>query len=125
VVVVFDGHRGGAGPQTRSVRGGVEIYYSGLGDSADSVIKRMVAGEKKNCVVITSDGEIARYAWSHDAVPVESERFARILERKDAAAPASTDYEDDEDEYDEQRRGGNPYRLSKRDRAIRRALGKL
>lgn len=123
-MVVFDGHRSGTGPQTRSVRGGVEIYYSGLGDSADSVIKRMITGEKKDRIVITSDREIARFAWSHDAVPVDSERFAHILERRGAALDA-TDHGDDENGYDEPRRGGNPHRLSKKDRAIQRALGKL
>lgn len=124
IVVVFDGHRSGAGPQTRSVRGGVEVYYSGLGDSADSVIKRMITGEKKDRIVITSDREIARFAWSHDAVPIDSERFAQILERR-GSAPDATDHGDGEYEYDEPRRGGNPHRLSKKDRAIQRAIGKL
>lgn len=123
-MVVFDGHRSGAGPQTRTVRGGVEIYYSGLGDSADSVIKRMITGEKRDRIIITSDREIARFAWSHDAVPLDSERFAQILERR-SAAPASAGHGDEDYEYDEPRRGGNPRRLSKKDRAIQRAIGKL
>lgn len=123
IVLVFDGHKGGMGPQNRSVRGGVEIVYSGLGESADSLIKRMIAAGRRDWIVITSDREIAQFAWSHDAVPVPSERFAVILNA--AGATQSPGEEAADDEYEEPQRGGNPHKLSKRDRALQRALGKL
>lgn len=125
IVVVFDGHKSGMGPQSRAVRGGVEIIYSGLGDSADSVIKRMVSAGKKDRIVVTSDREIARSAWANDAVPIDSGHFARILEHAGVQGSEPDVMSDDDDVYDEPQRGGNPHRLSKKDRALQRALGKL
>lgn len=124
-MVIFDGHKSGMGPQSRMVRGGVEIIYSGLGESADNVIKRLISAGKQDRIVVTSDRDIAQFAWSHDAVPVSSERFAGILDSAVSGEHLPEEGSGDEDEYDESQRGGNPHRLSKKDRALLRAIGKL
>lgn len=124
-VVVFDGHKSGMGPQSRTVRGGVEIIYSGLGESADNVIKRMISAGRKDRIVVTSDREIARAVWASDAVPIDSAHFSRILEKAGDQVSAPDELSDDDDGYDEPQRGGNPHKLSKKDRALQRALEKL
>jgi hypothetical protein len=125
IVLVFDGHKGGMGPQNRSVKGGVEIVYSGLGESADNLIKRMISAGRRDWIVITSDREIAQFAWSREAVPVPSERFANILDGAGMSQDGRDEGSDDDEEYDQMPRGGNPHKLSKKDRALQRALGKL
>lgn len=125
IILVFDGHKGGMGPQNRSMRGGVEIVYSGLGESADSVIKRMIGAGKRDWIVISSDREIVQFAWSHDAVPVSSERFGSILEGSGMVQDGYDEGSDDDEEYDQPHRSGNPHKASKKDRALQRAIGKL
>jgi predicted RNA-binding protein with PIN domain len=134
IVVVFDGHKEGPGPQSHMIRAGVEIIYSGRGESADSVIKRIIDSVNKDGIVISSDREIMGYAWSHDVAAVESWRFSRILDRivtsqdvhdyENRPAPEN-DNEEDENTPSSIQKRGNPFRLSKKDRALQRALGKL
>lgn len=74
--------------------------------------------------MITSDREIADHAWASGSIPVSSEKFLNAFERKDRLSPDEEEYDDD-DEYIEPRRKGNPRKLSKKDKAIKRALSKL
>ena len=73
--------------------------------------------------MITSDREIADHAWASGSIPVSSEKFLNAIERKDPLSPDEGEYDDDE--YDEPQRKGNPRKLSKKDKAIKRALSKL
>ncbi|HMK43299.1 MAG TPA: NYN domain-containing protein [Dissulfurispiraceae bacterium] len=134
VTVVFDGHKMGPGSERRMVRGLVAIIYSGLGESADDVIKRRIVQEPGHWIVVTSDRAIEQFAWSHGAVPIPSGRFAVILERlqsgevlpREAGDEMPVSWKEDDEEGERpSRRGGNPHRLSGRDRAIRQALSKL
>ena len=73
--------------------------------------------------MITSDREIADHAWASGSIPVSSEKFLNVFERKDRLSPDEGEYDDDE--YIEPQRKGNPRKLSKKDKAIKRALSKL
>jgi hypothetical protein len=73
--------------------------------------------------VITSDREIADHAWASGSIPVSSEKFLNAFEKKDRISPDEGEYDDDE--YIEPQRKGNPRKLSKKDKAIKRALSKL
>ena len=121
LTVVFDGWRTGPGRETRSVTGGVRVIYSGIGEKADEVIKRIIASEKREWIVVTSDREIADQAWSCGSTPVLAEKFLRILARQDTFL---CDEEDDEEEYIQPKKGSSR-QLSKKEKAIRRALSKL
>lgn len=129
IVVVFDGWKAGGATESSSVRGGVRIIYSRLGEKADSVIKRVVSAERQEWIVVSSDREIASHAWSWGSTPLPSEEFVPFLrsrgrdDRQEGWAEKEDDEEDDEEESPS--RTGNPKRLSKRERAVRRALGKL
>ena len=125
IVVVFDGWKAGGGAESSSVRGGVKIIYSRLGEKADSVIKRVVSTERREWIVVSSDREIASHAWSLGSTPLSSEEFLPLLraQGRDEREEDWTEGADDEEETTP--RTGNPRKLSKRERAVRRALGKL
>lgn len=67
ITVVFDGHLAGSPVETRRRFGRIVVIYSKLGESADSVIKRLVREytNPQQVKVITRDNELrdaARYA---------------------------------------------------------------
>lgn len=123
LTVVFDGWRTGQGQESRTVIGGVKVIYSRIGDKADSVIKRMISAERREWIVVTSDREIADHAWSTGSIPVSSDDFLSALSTKDLSG--IEDEDEDEEEYIEPRRKGSPRQLSKKEKAIKRALSKL
>jgi len=124
IVVVFDGWKAGGGTESLLVRGGVKIIYSRLGEKADAVIQRILSTERREWIVVSSDREIASHAWSLGSTPLASEEFIPFL-RSRAQDDREEDWAEREDDEEEARRPGNPKRLSKRERAVRRALGKL
>lgn len=121
IVVVFDGWKAGSGTENTSVRGGVRIIYSRLGERADSVIKRMVSAERREWIVVSSDREIAAHTWSAGSIPISSEDFRRYALRIEMDQP--------EDSGDDRELNiswkGNPHRPSKKEKAVQRALSKL
>ncbi|MBI5212564.1 MAG: NYN domain-containing protein [Nitrospirae bacterium] len=133
ITVVFDGYKSGAGTEHVSVRGGVKIIYSRLDERADDVIKRIVSTDKKEWIVVSNDKDIVNHAWAADCIPVPSEKFFDIVSRQTGQAVSGTreypdaDFSYKDAEYDDypNAQKGNPYRLSKKEKAIRRALGKL
>ncbi len=103
--------------------GSVRIIYSRLGETADFVIKRMLAKEQKEWIVVSSDRDIAAYAWSHGGVAVPAAEFRKVLGK---AATSFSGYYEPLDEYDGvPDRKGNPRKPSKKERALLRTLKKL
>lgn len=126
IVVVFDGWKGGAGTEVSTVRGAVKIIYSRLGEKADSVIKRVVSSDRREWIVVSSDRDIASHAWSERAVPVASGIFLQFIEKTGKGDKESDGFEEaDDDPGMNMRRKGNPYRPSKKEKALQRALSKL
>ena len=135
ITVVFDGYKSGVGVEHVAVRGGVKIIYSRLGERADDVIKRIISKDRKEWIVVTSDRSIADHTWSVNSIPIPSDRFYEAVSKQINRNNAETEttgkdadeflYKDlDDDEYSHSLKG-NPHRLSKKEKAIRRALGKL
>ncbi|MEW6001861.1 MAG: NYN domain-containing protein [Nitrospirota bacterium] len=122
ITVVFDGWKTGEGYENQSVIGGIRVIYSRIGERADSVIKRMISSDKRSWIVVTSDREISSYAWGSNSVPISAEDFRKAL---DAGRNSSNISEDNGEEYIEPHRKGNPRKLSKKEKAIRRALSRL
>ena len=123
ITVVFDGWKTGESQESRSKTGGVTVIYSRIGEKADSVIKRVIGSGKSGWIVITSDRDIARCAWSKGSVPIQSEDFVRIVEQHAQNYPATEEYGDKEPQ--KPCRKGSSRKLSKKEKAIRRALIKL
>jgi len=130
ITVVFDGWEGGSPQEERDRTGGMDIVYSRLGEKADEVIKRLVAGGSEEILVVTSDREIAAYAARRGKGSISSPEFAARLDRITAAPapeadiPAETE-EDERDRADAAKKKGPARRLSKRKRAALARIRKL
>ncbi len=127
ITVVFDGWKNGGATESSSIRGGIRIIYSRLGERADSVIKRIASSGGRQWIVISSDREIADHAWANGSTPVASEVFLPFVDSSgpdadiDDSGPEKCEYEGEAVRC----RKGNPQQLSRKERAIKRALVKL
>jgi predicted RNA-binding protein with PIN domain len=122
ITLVFDGWKTGEAQESHSVIGGIRVIYSRIGEKADSVIKRIISSDRGEWIVVTSDRDIVNHAWASNSIPVSAGDFMNALER---VIPSHCDVKEYEQEYTERRRKGNPRKLSKKDKAIKRALSKL
>ena len=125
ITVVFDGWKSGGHKEVSSITGGVRVIYSRLGETADSVIKRIIQKERRQWIVISSDRDIAACAWSQGSVAVPAAEFRVVLGK--ASSSVSGDYEPlDADEcYGPPERKGNPRKPSRKEKALMRAMKKL
>jgi len=108
ITLVFDGYKEGAIAETKEFIGGITVIYSGTGEKADDVIKRILKAEKKFWIVITSDRDIKKAAWRENCVAIDSSIFLDII--------------NSEEYFIEQKKGKT---LSKKEKAIQRAIAKL
>jgi predicted RNA-binding protein with PIN domain len=121
--VVFDGVETGG----RTAGGaGVTVIFSSARESADHVLAKMA---REGGAVVSNDREVGRLAERAGAIVVTTDQFlARIERARHLPHVDETGEESDRDEDDEPARGprkGNPRRLSKKQRAAKRALGRL
>lgn len=123
ITIVFDGWKSGEARENKSMTGGITVVYSRIGDKADSVIKRTISSIRREWIVVTSDRDIADHAWASGSVPVSSEDFLNAIERKNMYRDIADGEYDEEDEI--YPRKGNPRMLSKKEKAVVRALSKL
>ena len=121
ITVVFDGWKTGESRQNQSVIGGIKVIYSRVGEKADSVIKRIVSSDRREWIVVTSDRDIADHVRASGSIPVRAEDFLKATERKTSSFAG----EEDDEDYFEPRRKGNPRKLSKKEKALKKALSKL
>jgi len=75
ITVVFDGMYAGDVLERRTTWRGINVIFSRHGESADDVIKRMVKKEREKVVVVTSDREIAGFAYHRGAATISSPEF--------------------------------------------------
>ncbi len=79
VVVVFDGK--GAAPSEVSEPGGIQVFYSGAGKSADEIVERLVAkyGSEHEMTVATDDHLEQQTVTTFGAMAVSSEHLRALL----------------------------------------------
>ena len=120
VTVVFDGSGRGEAEQT----GGIEVVFSGYGESADEVIGRMAEELREGCTVVSSDREVQQRARRNGAIALYAGEFeSRLhaaLHQEEAPPPKEESEEIDSSRPAEKK--GNPHKRSK---AERRRLGRL
>ena len=128
ITVVFDGCKGGGFTQERTKEKGIDIVFSKQGEEADDVIKRIVAIERENVLVVTSDREIAEFSEKRGAAVVPSGEFEMKME----LAVFSEDKGEDETLYDESldrpihtKKKGPSKRLSRSKRRYNTKIRKL
>jgi predicted RNA-binding protein with PIN domain len=103
---------------------GIALKFSGPGQSADALIKRMAAHLREKALVVSSDREIIRYASGQGAAVIESPEFEMKMS---LAVWGNAGGEDDENTgwRPTTRKKGPGRRLKKRQRRNRSKIGKL
>ncbi len=79
ITVVFDGSKAPLDCPFRDRIQGVGIVFSRYGELADTVIKRMAAGEKEKAIVVSSDQDIIRYSATFGCTTLSSPEFEQKL----------------------------------------------
>jgi len=126
ITVVFDGYKNGMATQQVAFRDNVKVIFTRLGERADDVIKKTVSKERREWIVVTADRDIANHAWAAGSVAVAPEQFMGIITRQHGINADEVREAKDEDGEDERHeRKGNPFRPSKKEKTLRRILGKL
>lgn len=127
ITVVFDGAAAETGQPHRDVVGGVRIRFSRPGETADSVIKRMVSRERQKALVVTSDREIVNHAHNQGAATIPSPEFeAKITMAAYFEAKGIDESEAEQSGWvPTTRKKGPRRRLSKRQRRNRIKIEKL
>ena len=125
ITVVFDGWESDNIGLSKERKEGIDIIYSGRGERADEVIKRMSSDMRDALIVVSSDREIERHCVKNDTVVIASSEFeARVRMRTGDIYYGN--YEDDDDEGFRGRSKKGPARkLSKEERRKRSKLEKL
>ena len=84
VVLVFDGQGGKLSEATEP--GGIQVFYSGQGQTADDVIERLVAkyGHEHDITVATDDHLEQQTASTFGATCVSTEMLKRMIEETHA-----------------------------------------
>jgi uncharacterized protein len=126
ITVVFDGWRAGGGSEQRDYQAGVEVIYSRRGEQADHVIRRLASEFGTECVVVSSDAEVGRWARAAGALVIMAQEFwTKLFEV--SVRPATIPFKElDSESGAGERRGpdkkGNPRKLPKSLRNRRRQL---
>ena len=131
ITVVFDGWKEGWPTEARDREGGITIIYSRQGEKADDVIKKIAAAASEEIMVVTSDRDIASFVERRGGTAVSSLAFETIVTLKSRnmdtgpAIPEGKDEDDDDDTRENASKKGPAKRLSRREKAYRRRVGKL
>ncbi|MBC2715314.1 MAG: NYN domain-containing protein [Desulfobacteraceae bacterium] len=80
ITVVFDGTGEAVLFENRDHEKGILIKFSRHGETADSVIKRMVTREKQRALVVSSDREVADSSASQGAATISAVEFEEKME---------------------------------------------
>ncbi|MBF0472876.1 MAG: NYN domain-containing protein, partial [Nitrospirae bacterium] len=127
ITCVFDGWKSSFG-QSSTIIGGIDVIYTGPGDKADDLIKRIIKAKDKVWTVISSDREIVNSTWIYDSISITSSQFEqRLFQALSNQGKTDNDFDDDEEDdfqrYNQNK--GNPKMLSKKERLIRKTIEKL
>lgn len=127
ITVVFDG-KGHARDTKSTPSGGIEVMFS-RDETADDLLLRLLRGQKRGAVLVTSDRALGAAAGEFASAVVRSGEFAgRLLQARqtEAAAPAGKVGEEAPPRrHRSTKKRGNPRRLPKKERLRRRYLKKL
>jgi len=135
ITLVFDGWKDGGKDETKIKTGSLTTIYSRLGETADSVIKRIINNMTAPWIVVSSDREVSDYASRKECAAVSSEEFDAKL--SSALSSLRIDINNDHITFDNNtinkgmtfsspaRLKGNPKKLSKKQKKKIQALMKL
>lgn len=125
ITVVFDGWESDNIGSSRYKEMGIDIIYSGKGEKADEVIKKMADNLRDKIIVVTSDREIATHAMKKGSVVISSPEYEMKVRM------FSSNDESGHDDYEEEgprtgtKKKGPSRRKSKNERRKLAGLKKL
>lgn len=130
IVLVFDGHKSGEPDRKIINRGGINIIYTRLSETADEFISSFLKDSRFQWVVVSSDRSVQREAWGNNCIPVDAEDFEKALTKainKDINGSAIEKEQRDEDTntYERVSQKGNPRQPSKKQKAVIRIIKNL
>lgn len=126
ITVVFDGADAQVGMPRRDRVKGIDVRYSGPGELADTVIKRIAGRERERALVVSSDNELANYVQSKGAAVISADEFenrlamARYLDSEEGADP-----DEGNGWQPTTKKRGPAKRLPKQKRRMRKKVAKL
>jgi len=126
ITIVFDGQQAShLGIQRHRIQG-MQIVFSGNGETADEVIKRMAAREGERALIVSSDRDIIRFAASRGATTIGAREFEQKVSTAlySNSGPGTGDHGED-GWRPTTRKKGPSRRLPKRKRRNNRKLVKL
>jgi hypothetical protein len=122
ITVVFDAANKPRVAEERSQQKGIRIIYSGQGETADTVIKRICRNEGEKVLLVTTDWELASYAEARGSVAIDSKDFEARMEMAVYVDAKGVKEEDEEERWHPDkgtRKKGPAKRLSKKERRRR------
>jgi predicted RNA-binding protein with PIN domain len=128
ITVIFDGANPLRPEDSGYRQKGIRVIYSGGGENADAVIKRICRADGENLVVVTSDRELAGYVESCGATTIDSAEFEAAMEMALYLESKGGEEEDELGEWPQNsgtRKKGPSRRPSKKERRQRQRLSKL
>ncbi|MBW2370009.1 MAG: NYN domain-containing protein [Deltaproteobacteria bacterium] len=124
ITVVFDGADAPSYSQHQDRISGIAVKYSGPGETADTVIKRMASHIREQALVVSSDRDVIQSAARSGAATIGSPEFEQKV--VSAAYGDSGDMDGDASGWEPTtRKKGPSRRLPKRNRKNRSKLKKL
>jgi predicted RNA-binding protein with PIN domain len=87
ITVVFDGAGGGAYQVERDIFKGIQVIYSPRGQTADDIIKGLIAFRSANTLVVSSDRELAEFCRGQGAGTIGAREFADRIQKRLEAVP--------------------------------------
>ena len=121
--IVFDGADALPASDRRYRAGGVEVIFSRMGETADTVIKRLAAQQREKALVVSSDRDIISYCDTQGATTVASEEFESKVRMATAMEAAGFEEKTDMDGWTPTTRKKGPRKRLPRKK--RRALSKM
>jgi hypothetical protein len=94
MLVVFDGALGGGFREEHDLFKGIQVTYSPRGETADDIIKRLMAFRATNTLVVTSDRDLAQFCRSQGAGTIGAREFADRIQKRLEERPR-TDVEEE------------------------------
>lgn len=127
ITVVFDGADAPVFSNRRDRLKGIAVRFSGQGETADAVIKKMAADKREKALVVTSDRDIIDYASSHGAATIGSTDFEEKMRMAGYMAEKGLDGSDGDVSgwKPTTKKKGPKKRLSKKERQNRAKANKL
>ncbi|HPD57813.1 MAG TPA: NYN domain-containing protein [Smithellaceae bacterium] len=124
ITVVFDGWQGEQRFEERDRYYDVDIIYSGYGDYADDVIKRMIENAEEETIVVSSDREIISFAENYGKTALSSAEFEALM-NKALHSSTTKQYAAADNQERERKKVGPSRRLSRAQKSRQKIMKRL